>query len=149
MDELRLLSGAQTGDPAVAIKMVPSISPFNGNNPSITIAMIDPATATLADYRVIAAPDKTGVNPKWTTEYDFAEKYKMPAGKPALSAAALGQLIDKFGAGTDPDLDALYRKYYQTGVPSYLDAGNWHEYVCLMDHFTPTDFTNCTCGTAH
>ena len=53
--------------------MVPSISPFNGNNPSIKIAMIDPTTATLADYRVIAAPDKTGVNPKWTTEYDFEE----------------------------------------------------------------------------
>jgi sphingomyelin phosphodiesterase acid-like 3 len=149
MDELRLLPGAQAGDPPVAMKMVPSISPFNGNNPSITIAMVDPATATLADYRVIAAPDKTGANPEWTQEYDFAEAYRMPAGKPALSADALGQLINRFGAGTDPTQDALYWKYYKTGVQGYLDAGNWHEYVCLMGHFAPTDFTNCTCANQH
>jgi hypothetical protein len=111
--------------------------------------MVDPATATLEDYRVIAAPDKTGVNPKWTQEYDFAKAYRMPAGKPALSADALGQLIDRFGAGTDPTQDALYWKYYKTGVQGYLDAGNWHEYVCLMGHFAPTDFTNCTCATTH
>ena len=148
MDELRLLPGAQAGDPAVAMKMVPSISPFNSNYPSITIAIVDPATATLVDYQVIAAPDQTGVNPNWTQEYDFAKDYVMPAGKPALSAAALGQLIDRFRAGTDP-ADALYWKYYETGVQGYLDAGNWHEYVCLMDHFTPSDFTKCTCGTTH
>ena len=149
MDELRLLPGPQAADPAVAMKMVPSISPFNGNNPSITIALVDPATATLQDYRVIAGPDKTGKDPNWTEEYDFAATYGVPAGKPGLSAAALGQLIARFRAATDPTQDSDYWQYYSTGGFGFLNAGNWEEYVCLMDHFTASGFKTCTCGTTH
>jgi sphingomyelin phosphodiesterase acid-like 3 len=149
MDELRLLPGTQAGDPPVALKILASISPFNGNNPSITIATVDPATGTLVDYRVIAAPDKTGASPTWTEEYDFVKAYGAPAGEPALSAAALRKFIDEFAANTDPAKGALYRRYYKTGVHGYLDTGNWHEYVCLMDHFTSSDFSSCTCGNRH
>jgi len=149
MDEVRLLRGAQAADPAVAMKMVPSISPYNGNNPSITIAMVDPATATLVDYRVIAASNKTGLNANWKKEYDFAETYGIAAGKAGLSAAALSQLIAGFSANTDPTQGALYRQYYSTGGFGFLNAGNWHEYVCLMDHFAPGDFKKCTCATKH
>ena len=35
----------------VAIKMVPSISPVDGNNPSFTIARVNPSSAMLAELR--------------------------------------------------------------------------------------------------
>jgi sphingomyelin phosphodiesterase acid-like 3 len=48
MDEVRLLEpGNDDANRAgVAVKMVPSISPINGNNPSFTVAAIDPESAT-------------------------------------------------------------------------------------------------------
>src|SRR6185437_1911770 len=60
MDELRLLrpEGSTKGG-AVAIKMVSSISPVNGNNPSFTVASIDTAAATLTNYEVFVASNLT------------------------------------------------------------------------------------------
>ncbi len=47
MDEMRLLKPAAMGAPpeGVAIKVVPSISPINGNKPAFMVARIDAATA--------------------------------------------------------------------------------------------------------
>ena len=44
MDEVRLLTPAKTdaAQKPVAVKMVASISPIDGNNPSFTLAAIDP-----------------------------------------------------------------------------------------------------------
>ena len=90
MDEVRLLepADADAAEKGVAVKMVPSISPVDGNNPSFTVARIDAATATMKDYRVVAASNKTGVDTTWTEEYDFAKTYK----EPAFSAATLEDL---------------------------------------------------------
>ena len=98
MDEVRLLTPAKTDavQKPVAVKMVASISPIDGNNPSFTMATIDPAHAILEDYRVIAASNQTGVDAKWSEEYDFAKAYH----EPAFTAAALENLIGGFK--TDP-----------------------------------------------
>ena len=79
MDEIRLLRAgipneyrAGIGNPkieakgfiaepkAVPVKMVSSVSPIHGNNPSFTVAQIDPSTAALVDYRVFTASNLTG-----------------------------------------------------------------------------------------
>ena len=64
MDEMRLLKPTEAGAPAggVAVKMVGSISPVNGNNPSFTVAEVDAATAQLKDYQVFVASNQTGVD---------------------------------------------------------------------------------------
>ena len=53
MDELRLLEPSRSGERhgAVPVKMVASISPIDGNNPSFTVARVDPDTAIMTDYR--------------------------------------------------------------------------------------------------
>ncbi len=93
MDELRLLEpeeGAKGG--AVAIKVVSSISPVNGNNPSFTVARVDAASATLRDYAVFAASNQTGVDAVWSKEYDYAQTYHAAA----VSPVALKKLIGEF-----------------------------------------------------
>jgi sphingomyelin phosphodiesterase acid-like 3 len=72
MDETKLLKD-DSGSPAktIAMKMVSSISPINGNRPSITLAQVDPSTTALRDYKVFTASNQTGVNAVWTEEYDF------------------------------------------------------------------------------
>ncbi len=64
MDEMRLLKPAKAdaARQTVAVKMVASISPIDGNNPSFTLATIDPANAQLKDYRVIVASNQTGID---------------------------------------------------------------------------------------
>ena len=52
MDETRLLKGdgkTPASSKSVAVKVVSSISPINGNHPSFTVAQIDPSSAALKD----------------------------------------------------------------------------------------------------
>ena len=136
MDEMRLLKpkaqdGQGTGTLAkgVAIKMVGSISPIGGNDPSFTMAEIDAATSEMKDYRVFAASDKTGT--KWSEEYDFSEMYK----EPAFTAATVGDLIAGFRA--DPNAQAATSANYIQNFDSH-GAGlkalkpMWKIYTCEL-----------------
>src|ERR1035441_10687057 len=65
MDELRLLKEdgqSPATQRSVAVKLVSSVSPINGNHPSFTIAQIDASSAALVDYKVFAASNQTGVD---------------------------------------------------------------------------------------
>ena len=91
-DEIKLLEKHQPRSqaPAIPVKLVPSISPINGNLPSITVADIDPASATLIDYKVIAGSQTV----PWKQQYDYADDY----GEASFSAAAVRDLVTKFAA---------------------------------------------------
>ena len=145
MDELRLLRAPEAGvhEPPVALKMVPSISPVNGNNPSFVVARVDAATATLKDYRVMAASNQTGVDTKWSEEYDFARAYH----EPAFSSAAVGQLIAGFRADPTAKTAASedYLRNYFVGDRSSAIRAFWPEYVCALDHYTAGGFKACMC----
>ncbi len=148
MDEVRLLTPAKTDavqDP-VAVKMIASISPVDGNNPSFTLGTVDPATAILTDYRVIAASNQTGVDTKWSEEYDFDRTYQ----EPAFSAAAVGNLIQEFKA--DPSAQSAasqdYLRYYMTGVDMRMMSLIWSPYVCSLKNDTDDTYRECVCKSA-
>ena len=146
MDEVRLLIPAN-GDAAhrpVAVKMVASISPIDGNNPSFTLATIDPANAILADYRVIAASNQTGIDTNWTEEYDFAQMYH----EPAFTATTLGSLIAGFKADPMAQTSASqsYLQDYMTGVDMRALALFWQPYVCSLTNGAADAFRDCVCG---
>ena len=112
MDEMRLLK-PQGGGPGVAIKIVPSISPVDGNNPSFTIAHINPASATLEDYQVIAASNQTGTGTIWSQEYDFATAFH----EATFSSATVEPLIAEFHSDLDAKTQASqqYMRNYFVG----------------------------------
>jgi sphingomyelin phosphodiesterase acid-like 3 len=146
MDELRLLEPAKSGahESGVALKMVSSISPIDGNNPSFTVAQIDPRSATLKDYRVFVASNQTGVNTAWSEEYDFAKTYQ----KADFSAASLKRLIAEFDADPVAQTSAsrnFIRDYSPgLGVPE-LEAF-WPQYVCALKHDDGPAFATCACA---
>jgi sphingomyelin phosphodiesterase acid-like 3 len=145
MDELRLLEpegGAKGG--GVAIKMVPSISPVSGNNPSFTVARVDPASATLVDYSVFSASNQTGLDMSWSKEYDYGQTYHQAA----FSPAALEKLIAKFRADPDGKTDAsrAYINDFFVGDNSSLIKPLWPQYVCALSHSTGKGFAGCVCG---
>ena len=145
MDEMRLLKPKEQGTPpeGVAIKMVGSISPIGGNNPSFTVAQIDAATSEMKDYRVFAASDKAGAH--WSEEYDFDETYK----EPAFTAATVGDLIAGFKA--DPNDQAETSASYIQNFDSHgagLKALKplWKTYTCELMGEGAEAFRECVCG---
>jgi len=146
MDELRLLEPETQGasERGVAVKMVSSISPVNGNNPSFTVARVDSRSATLKDYRVFVASNQTGVDTTWSEEYDFAKAYK----EPSFSAASLKSLIAEFDADKSAQTSASrnFIRNYSPGMSVPALQIFWPQYVCALKNDAGDAFASCACG---
>jgi sphingomyelin phosphodiesterase acid-like 3 len=149
MDEIHLLKDgnqSHSSQKGIAVKVVPSISPINKNNPSFTVAQIDPASATLTDYRVFAASNQTGVDAKWKEEYDFSSNYH----KAEFSSSSVSKLVAGFAAdpGAQAEASQEYIHDFFAGNPSSLLSLAWQPYVCTLSNYTAQGFTSCVCGAA-
>jgi sphingomyelin phosphodiesterase acid-like 3 len=150
MDEMRLLepAGADAQFAAahrVAVKLMPSISPVDGNKPSFTIARINLGSANLQDYEVIEASDRTGVGTSWIPEYDFAKTYHQAD----FSPSTLKHLVDEFNTdrfASQPESVAYVHNYY-VGDRSPELSPFWPEYVCAMGNNAAKSFAACVCST--
>ncbi len=146
MDEMRWLKPAAAGAPpeGVAIKMVGSISPIDGNNPSFTVADIDATTAQLRNYQVFVGSNQTGVDTKWGEEYDFAQAYQ----EDAFTAASAADLIAGFKA--DPTAKSAASQSYIRNFGSGTAARNigalWQPYTCALRNDGADAFRSCVCG---
>lgn len=148
MDEIRLLQpvgGAKASRPAVAVKMISSISPIDGNNPSFTVAQVDAGTASLVDYQVYAGSNASGVNTTWSKEYDFRDAYH----EPAFTAFTIEDLIAHFQAdeAAQSAMSQSYLRNFFVGDRSAILVYFWKPYVCALANQTPQDYRSCVCGT--
>lgn len=147
MDEIRLLQPENTASGsaslAVVIKMVPSISPVDGNDPSFTIARINPSSATLQDYKVVSASNHTGIGTRWSVEYDFAQSFHQQQ----FSPATVRTLIAKFAA--DPDANTAvsqqYIRHYFIGDRSSELKPFWPQYICALANANIESYAACVC----
>jgi sphingomyelin phosphodiesterase acid-like 3 len=148
MDEMRLLEPPGSALPSsfehgVAIKVVPSVSPVDGNNPSFIIARVNPSSAVLQDYEVIAASNQTGIAAVWSREYDYAGTYH----EAQFSSSTVKKLIAGFGhdrATTTETSQAYIRNYYVGDRSSELKPF-WPLYVCALANYTAKSFAACAC----
>jgi sphingomyelin phosphodiesterase acid-like 3 len=153
MDEIRVYPSAAQGTVAGAIvpgKLVPSITPVNGNNPAFTVAQVDAGTATLMDYTVYSASNKTGVDTVWSEEYRYSTTYSLPD----FSGASAAKLSASFLADTAGSSDAshAYQRYYFVGDAGLAASAKavamqlvWHTYACSIAHFDDAEFRTCVC----
>jgi len=153
-DEIRLLSPqdlvpaevaathAQTA--GVPVKIVPSITPINGNLPAFLVAQIRPATATLIDYTVIMASDRTGAGTTWKPSYSYSARYH----KRAFDSASVSSLIHELQADRMLATPASqgYISSYTEGVPTPLLQLAWGPYTCALSNTTSKSFAACACG---
>jgi len=154
MDEARILKAEDSGDSSktgksafaksVAVKMVASISPIDGNAPSFTVARVDPASAALLDYRVFTATNQTGVDTAWKEEYDYAQTY----GEADFSASSVEKLIAGFQADASARTEAsrAYIRYFIAGKASPLLGLVWPQYVCSQENHSAQGYKLCVCG---
>jgi sphingomyelin phosphodiesterase acid-like 3 len=149
MDEVRLLEpggGTPHGasEHGVAVKMVPSISPIDGNDPAFTIAQVNAATAVLEDYEVIAASNRSGVDTTWSKEYDFGQTYHEAQFSPAVLENLIAGFTQDRSAKTESS-QAYIRNYYAGGRSREVST-SWPIYVCALAHQTPKGFAGCACS---
>jgi sphingomyelin phosphodiesterase acid-like 3 len=150
MDEIKLLK-VDSGSPAtakvIAVKVVSSISPINGNRPSFTLAQVDPSTAALKDYKVFTASNQTGVDATWPEEYDFERSYH----EAGFDSASVSRLITGFYADPSVKTQASqsYIQDFSAGAPSAVLQMFWPEYVCTMSNHTQQSFKTCVCPARH
>jgi sphingomyelin phosphodiesterase acid-like 3 len=150
MDEMRLLTaeGADAKIAAghrVAVKMIPSISPVDGNNPSFTVARVNPSSETVEDYNVIAASNQTGIAAKWAGEYDFVQTYH----EAEFSPSAVEGLIHKFKVDrlANTAVSESYLRSYFVGDRSAALTPFWPQYVCALNNYTAKGYAACVCST--
>jgi sphingomyelin phosphodiesterase acid-like 3 len=148
MDEMRLLkplgSGPHASEHSVAIKVVPSVSPVDGNNPSFTIARVDRSSAVLRNYEVIAASNQTGIATTWSREYDYAQTYH----EAQFSPSTVKELILGFENDRDAKTEAsqAYIRNYYVGDRSSELKPFWPLYVCALANHTGKAFAACVCS---
>jgi sphingomyelin phosphodiesterase acid-like 3 len=155
MDELRVYTSPD-GTP-IPGKLVPSITPVNGNNPAFTVAEVDPRTATLKDYTVFAAtkPATWDIAPTWHEEYRYSTTYNLPD----LSGPSLAKLTTSFLADKTSSTAASlsYQRFYfvgdpiaNTGISGNLKAAAmqvvWPAYGCSITQATQAGFKACVCS---
>lgn len=143
MDEIRLMQPAAGAHTPIAVKMIPSISPINGNRPSFTLARIDPATATLADYSVFSASGRSGAS--WSLAYNFRQTYHLPG----FSSATAAQLVAALRADTAASTAAskAYLLHYSSPELAPLLAAVWPQYTCALSNLDPASYHACRCPT--
>lgn len=130
----------------VPVKIVASISPINGNDPSFTLARVSLSTATLLDYTIVQASNQTGIETTWTPSSHFVHDYT----EPDFSARSLSHLIARFYAdpkAETPASQAYIRDHYSSEVKSNDRTAGWPISVCQMDHDTGKSFAACACAT--
>ncbi len=155
-DEMHLLrgvavpstAGAKTvpSSPRVVAKLVPSVSPVNGNYPAFTLADVDPRTAVMKDYRVVVADNQTGIDAKWTAAYRYSTTYRSAAFTPE----EVTSLIAKFRADKE-GVTPLSRAYEQNfmvngGLRALAMRAVWPQYVCTMLNDTEAGYRSCACA---
>jgi len=145
MDELRILrpENNTARSKGTAVKLVSSISPINGNSPSFTLARVDPATAALLDYRVIAASNSTGIDTAWKEEYDFARGFH----RSAFTASSVSELVTGFTADPSAKTQASqdYINHFSVGYLSPVLTAFWPQYACALSNYTAGSYRACVC----
>jgi sphingomyelin phosphodiesterase acid-like 3 len=147
MDEMHLLtSGSSAQQPSagnIAVKVVPSISPINGNNPSFLVAEVDPETAEIADYKLIVASGSDPAGIHWSESYDYRSTYR----EKAFNNAALSRIAAGFHADIDASTPAssAYIRNFMPGTGGELLRFVWPAYACTISSQDVTAFTNCSC----
>jgi sphingomyelin phosphodiesterase acid-like 3 len=145
MDEIKLLQGPE--GKAVPAKVVPSISPINGNDPSFIVAQVNPKDATIKDYEVYSATNAQAA--VWNREYRYSDVYHLPD----FSAKSIDQLTlalvdDKSG---EEETSRVYERYFLSGGGTIAALGLqrlWPAYSCSLREEDPGAFRRCMCPQA-
>ncbi len=142
MDEIKVLHNSEGA--AIPAKLVPSISPVNGNVPAFLVAKVRPDTAVMLDYTVYAASDAQAGS--WAEEYRFGSAYGLPDFS-ADSVAQVASRLAKDKSSSDP-MSQTYQRWFLAGDNGDFAHGLkavWPGYACAIAEDGGPVFQECAC----
>jgi sphingomyelin phosphodiesterase acid-like 3 len=142
MDEMKMIENPQ--GVGVAAKLVPSISPINGNDPAFVVGQVSTQTATLKDFMVYAAANAQGT--AWAREYSFSEVFNLPEFSAVTVRDLTSKLIaDKSGEG---ETSRAFERHFLVGGGAFAELGLqrlWPAYSCSLQNMDAESFRSCMC----
>ncbi len=130
MDEFRVVAD---NAPIVAIRVAPSVTPWDGNNPAFTVVDYDPADGSTLDYSVARYDGG-----QFPIEYRFSKAYG-PKRYDAANLATLAQRVLK-----DTGTRASFGEFYATGTPTpAARAGSWQYFGCALSALRVSAYRSC------
>lgn len=148
-DEIHLLEPESKPDAglgrAVPIKVVPSITP-SGHDSAFIVAQVNPASAVLMNYTVVAANGDAGADTTWSREYVFREAYKKAEFTPTTVRALIAEFAADPAAKTEASQQ--YIRSIRPGKSSSILQAFWPQYVCAISNASAKGYTACACPTA-
>jgi sphingomyelin phosphodiesterase acid-like 3 len=134
--------------PMLLHKIVPSVSPINGNNPSFQVYTCNRGKGDLQNYHAFylpiqpvakpTAPSVPAAAPSWQPEYDFAGKY----GASVINAQSVATLFGEIKTNPNGSKAKSYAKYYRSAA-SDIAPKHLMIYVCAILNATYSDYENC------
>lgn len=144
MDEFRVLADAS--GPYLAIRMAPSVTTYNSNNPTFTIAAYDTATAETTDYTVHylvnSGPGISPTSATWGTLYNFSTGY----GLNGYTAANLQIAASDIRSGSG-NARKTFTTSYRAGRSIPGGYGDWPYFACALDALNESDYVACVKST--
>lgn len=141
MDDFRLLQ--DSSGPVFGMKIVPSVSPLDGNNPAFVRFTYDPSAGVISNattwYLTNLSAASATVPGVWLAEYDFDSTY----GQNALDTNGIAGAVSRIL--TLPSAQAAFVRYYSSSSPKPA-ASPFSAYGCALDNSTATDYAACACA---
>lgn len=137
-DDFRLLADGK-GEPGVAEKVAPAISPIAGQNPAFLVFTYDTATGATLDYasHFLANLEalSSSVPGDWREGYVFTSAYAQERYSPR-SVAMLRDAIDEQGPA---------RQVYRNQRQGMAGEGELDAYACAIGNLDAQGFARCHC----
>jgi hypothetical protein len=142
MDDYRLLQ--DSSGPVFGLKIVPSVSPLDGNNPAFVRLTYDPNAGVITDtatwYLTNFSTASTTVPGLWRYEYNFDTTYGQIALDTGGIAGAVGRIL------TQPSAQTAFARYYPSSA-SVPAAVPFPAYGCALNNVAAVDYAACACPT--
>ena len=144
LDDFRV-SRDSSGSLLFGIKITPSVTPADGNNPAFVQFTYDPTAGAISDattwYLTNLPSATTAVPGVWESEYSFNATYGQSAMDSNGVAGAVNNIL------TQPGLQASFMRYFPSSSPTFWRAGTplFAPYGCAFTNLGLSEFNACYC----
>jgi sphingomyelin phosphodiesterase acid-like 3 len=144
MDDYRLARDS-SGNPIFGVKIVPSITPIDGNNPAFVQLSYNPLAGVISDvstsYLTNLSSATTQAPGVWASEYDFDLTYGQNGLDTNGVAGAVNDIL------TQPSAQAAFMSHFSSMSTNPIVAiTTFLPYGCALDKLTVADYSACYCG---
>ncbi|MGP6158622.1 MAG: metallophosphoesterase [Vulcanimicrobiaceae bacterium] len=149
MDDYRVLLDSSSS-PIFGMKIVPSVTPFDGNNPAFVQFEYDPTAGVISDAQTWILTNlatltsaSTVASGTWELEYHFDSTYGQHAMDSDGVAGAVTEIL------TQPSTQENFAGYFYSSSKTHSIAANspaFLPYGCALNQLTASDYSACYSG---